>query len=182
MMARMTWARPRRVAVGLLAAGAAVVLIVAVFNRPGLPKFTPTGDPRPLPAEGEFPTVSLKEFEGILVGQHGTPVVVNVWASWCAPCRTEMPLLQRAARTYAGRAVVLGVASKDERGAAKAFLTKLGLTYPDVFDATGEIRVRLGLTAYPTTYVFSADGTLTARISGGISEQRLAALIDDALR
>jgi cytochrome c biogenesis protein CcmG, thiol:disulfide interchange protein DsbE len=182
MMARMTWARPRRVAGWLLAVVAAVVLVVTVFNRPGLPQFTPSGDPRPLPAEGELRAVSLKDFEGILVGQRGKPVVVNVWASWCAPCRTEMPLLQRAARTYAGRAVVLGVASKDDPDAAKAFLTKLGLTYPSVFDTTGEIRVRLGLTAYPTTYVFSAEGVLTARVSGGISEQRLGALIDDALR
>jgi thioredoxin-like negative regulator of GroEL len=50
-----------------------------------------------------------------------------------------------------------------------------------VFDTTGEIRVRLELSAYPTTYVFGADGRLRSRVVGGVSEQQLASLIDDAL-
>ena len=108
--------------------------------------------------------------------------MVNVWASWCAPCRTEMPLLQRAAETYRGRVVVLGVASKDDPAVARTFLSDHGLTYPNVFDTSGDIRVALGLTAFPTTYVFGADGALRSTVAGGISEQRLAALIDAALR
>jgi hypothetical protein len=51
-----------------------------------------------------------------------------------------------------------------------------------VFDETGEIRAALGLTAYPTTIVFDADGVITSKVNGGISEQRLAGLIEDALR
>jgi cytochrome c-type biogenesis protein len=94
-----------------------------------------------------------------------------------------MPLLQDAADdTYAGEAVILGVASKDDPGEAKQFLDDLGLTYPNVFDTSGEIRAALGLTAYPTTYVFGVDGSIRARVNGGISEQRLAGLIEDALR
>ncbi len=152
------------------------------LTEPNLPDFEASGDPIELPARGSFPPVSIDEFEGILVGLRGRPVVVNVWASWCAPCRTEMPLLQDAANTYAGRAVILGIASNDDPREAKRFLDDLDLTYPNVFDATGEIRVALGLTAYPTTYVFGPDGTVQARVNGGISEQRLAGLIEDALR
>lgn len=165
----------------LVAVMAIGVGVAAVTRGPALPAFQATGDRRPLPADGAFPAVTAGEFEGMLVGQRGTPVVVNVWASWCAPCRTEMPLLQRAARNYAGRAVILGVASKDSPDAAAAFLDEFGIRYPNVFDATGEIRVRLELTAYPTTYVFGADGRLRSRVIGGVSEQQLAALIDDAL-
>ena len=152
------------------------------LDEPDLPDFEAAGDPIDLPAEGSFPAVSLDEFEGILVGLRGQPVVVNIWASWCAPCRTEMPLLQNAADTYAGDAIILGVATNDDPREAKRFLDDLGLTYPNVFDTTGAVRVALGLTAYPTTYVFGADGTIRARVNGGISEQRLAGLIEDALQ
>ncbi|NNC81370.1 MAG: TlpA family protein disulfide reductase [Acidimicrobiales bacterium] len=151
------------------------------LREPNLPNFVASGDPIELPADRSFPSASLDEFEAILVGQRGRPVLVNIWASWCAPCRTEMPLLQSAADTYAGQVVILGVASNDDPDEAKAFLGELGLSYPNVFDTTGEIRVALGLTAYPTTYVFGADGTIRARVNGGISEQRLAGLIEDAL-
>ena len=92
-----------------------------------------------------------------------------------------MPLLQEAAETFRGDAVILGVASNNDRDAAKRFLDDLDITYPNVFDTSGEIRVALGLTAYPTTYVFGPDGTITARVDGGISEQRLAGLVEDAL-
>lgn len=178
-------ARGRFTARRLLVIAAVVIVGVWVgwtaLAEPELPDFEASGEPLELPAQGSFPAVSTDEFEGILVGLRGQPVVVNIWASWCAPCRTEMPLLQDAANTYAGEAVILGVASNDDPGEAKRFLDDLGLTYPNVFDDSGEIRVALGLTAYPTTYVFGVDGTLRARVNGGISEQRLAGLIEDAL-
>lgn len=165
----------------------AIVIVIGAWvgwtalSEPSLPTFVATGDPVELPAPGVFPAASLAEFEGILVGQRGRPVVVNIWASWCAPCRTEMPLLQDAADAFGDRAVILGVASNDDPGEARRFLDDLGLDYPNVFDTTGEIRVALGLTAYPTTYVFGTDGNIMARVNGGISEQRLAGLIEDAL-
>ncbi len=155
---------------------------VAALREPDLPEFEASGDPIELPVEGTFPAVSLDTFEGMMVGLRGQPVVVNLWASWCAPCRTEMPLLQDAADTYSGEAVILGVASNDDPGDARRFVDKLGLTYPNVFDESGEIRAALGLTAYPTTLVFDADGVISARVNGGISEQRLAGLVEDALR
>ncbi|MGD9793908.1 MAG: TlpA family protein disulfide reductase [Acidimicrobiia bacterium] len=179
---RLSWGKARRVGVAIVAAVVVVLLVRASLARPGVPDFTPTGTPVALPEAGRFSAVTLQTFEGLVVGQRGIPVIVNVWASWCAPCRTEMPLLQRAAENYSGRATIIGVATKDSPDAARAFLRDVGVHYPNVFDLSGDIRVRLGVTAYPTTYVFSADGRLTALISGGVSEQRLAALIEDALR
>ena len=164
------------------------VVVVAVWvgftalRQPALPDFEASGDAVELPEDGVFSEVSLSEFEGILVGQRGRPVVVNIWASWCAPCRTEMPLLQEASDAFADEAIILGVASNDDPRDAQRFLNDFGLTYPNVFDTSGEIRRALGLTSFPTTYVFGADGMLRARVNGGISEQRLASLIEDALR
>lgn len=172
----------RRIAFAAAAVALLVFLGSKALRQPALPRFSATGTPLALPSGQRFVSVNEPEFERLLVGQRGKPVVVNIWASWCAPCRTEMPLLQAAANTYKGRAVVLGVASNDDPRAALKFLTDRRLTYPNVFDATGGIRVRLGLTAYPTTYIFGRDGSLRARVNGGISEQRLAGLIDDALR
>ena len=174
--------RVRNLVIGAVIAAAVVWLVAGALRTPKLPAFEASGPPVTLPATGTFPAVSTDEFRGILAGQRGEPVVVNVWASWCAPCRTEMPLLQRAADTYAGRVVILGIASKDDHSAAAAFLDDLHITYPNVFDQSGQIRVALGLNAYPTTYVFGTDGTIRARVDGGVSEQRLAALIEDALR
>lgn len=163
----------------------AVLIVLAMAGRaalrePDLPDFVAAGDAVALPADGDLPPISLEEFEGMLVGLRGRPVVVNIWASWCAPCRTEMPMLQDAAVAFEGRATILGVASNDGPAAARAFLDDVGVTYPNVFDPSGEIRVALGLTAYPTTYVFGPDGSIRARVNGGISEQRLAGLIEAA--
>ncbi len=170
--------------IGMVVVALVVAFVVsrAALRQPSLPNFEPAGSRLALPASGALQSVSLSEFEGVLVGQTPRPVVVNVWASWCAPCRSEMPLLQRASARYAGRIVMLGVASNDDRSAAQAFLTEFGITYPNVFDDSGEIRVRLELTSFPTTYVFGANGRLRSRVNGAISEQRLAALIEDALR
>ncbi len=149
--------------------------------QPALPDFDVSGEPIDLPEQGAFPGVTTDEFRGMLVGLRGQPVVVNIWASWCPPCRAEMPLLEVVAQSYAGEVVILGVASNDDPGAAKRFLDELGVTYPNVSDTTGDIRVALGLTAYPTTYVFDSEGNMQARVNGGISEQRLASLIEAAL-
>lgn len=163
----------------------AVLIVVAAatlaaLNQPDLPDFVAAGDPVALPADGDLPPVSLEDFEGMLVGLRGQTVVVNIWASWCAPCRTEMPMLQDAAKAFEGRATILGVASNDDPAAAGAFLAEVGITYPNVFDPSGDIRVALDQTAFPTTYVFGPDGSMRARVDGGISEQRLAGLIESA--
>ena len=135
------------------------------------------GAPRPLPLSGSLEPLSARDFEGVLVGLRGRPVVVNVWASWCGPCRIEAPLLQRAARRYEGAVVFVGVDSRDDVEPARAFIRRYRLTYPNVFDAAGDIRAWLGVRGFPSTYVFDRRGRLTASVVGGISEQALAAHI-----
>ncbi len=168
----------------MLGPAAAVALVVAVaipaLRQPDPLTFRASGPPVDIPQHGTFPSVTPDVFEGMLVGARGRPVVVNLWASWCAPCRAEMPLLQRAADGLAERAVILGVASEADQRDAQAFLDELGVTYANVFDATGEIRSRLELTGYPTTYVFDGTGRLRTKFTGAISEQQIVAFIEDA--
>lgn len=175
---------PSRVRALAFPAVVVALLIWAAFTalqQPELPEFEATGEPLALPESGTMPGISEPQLEQMLVGQRGRPVVVNIWASWCAPCRAEMPVLQEAAQTYGSEAVILGVAANDNPDAAKKFLDDLGITYPNVFDSSGAIQSALDLSTFPTTYVFGVDGKLRARVNGGVSEQRLAGLIEDAL-
>lgn len=161
----------------LAGVGGVVALLVVLQLGPSAPatsSFVADAPPRPLPG-GQLAPTSLEEFEGIIVGLRGTPVVVNVWASWCAPCRAEMPLLQRAADEYDDQIVVLGVDSRDAVDPAADFLEDVDVTYPNVFDSSGAIRRALGLRGFPTTYFFDREGRIVATVVGGITEARLAA-------
>lgn len=158
-----------------------IVLVTVLAPRPPTTVYEPSGDPMPLPEEQLAP-VDSEQFSRILVGLSGAPVVVNVWASWCGPCRAEMPLLEQAANDYDGRVTFVGLASKDDRSSALSFLADLGVTYPNLFDQSGEVRSELGLRGFPTTYVFDGAGEMRDAIVGGVSEQQLAALLDDVLR
>lgn len=144
--------------------------------------FVPSGAPAPLPAPGSLAPVSVGTFQSILVGQRDTPVVVNVWASWCGPCRVEAPLLQKASQRYGDRVVFLGVDARDREADARAFLRRYGITYPNVVDTDDAITSLLGLRGFPTTYIFDRSGKVAASVVGGISEQVLASRLDDALR
>ena len=167
--------RTKLIALAVLAA-----LVAYAVTRPSHETtFEPSGDPRPLPAAAKLTEMSADAFEGVLVGLHGKPVIVNIWASWCAPCRTETPLLERAWKAHSDEVTILGVASKDIASESLAFIDEFDVTFPNVFDATGEIRSRLGLRGFPTTYVFDRNGTLQTTIIGGLTEQRLAAVLED---
>lgn len=114
-----------------------------------------------------------------LLGQlRGTPVLVNVWASWCGPCRDEAPLLLDAADRYGDRVQFLGVDVLDARPSAAVFIAELGWTWPSVYDAAGDVMDAYGLLGPPVTLFFDADGTLVATWPGAISaavlEERLA--------
>ena len=139
------------------------------------------GRPRPVPQQQLAP-VDAATFDGIVVGLRGKPIVVNVWASWCGPCRVEAPLLDRASEAYGEDVTFVGVASRDASGDARAFLDRYEISYTNLFDRDGSVRRRLGLRGFPTTYVFDRRGVLVATEVGGVTEQRLAAQLDDVLR
>jgi cytochrome c biogenesis protein CcmG/thiol:disulfide interchange protein DsbE len=121
----------------------------------------------------ELPDLDLEGY-GTLVGQvEGTPLVVNVWASWCGPCREEAPDLAAAADRYGDRVQFLGVDVRDYRGSAREFVYEFGWTYPSVFDPSGSIMTDLGLTGPPATLFYAADGTLVERVPGPVSPEAL---------
>ena len=164
----------------IIAVAALIAIVAYVATRPSqATSFRASGTPVAVPAAGQLTDLSPDSFEGVLVGLRGTPVIVNIWASWCSPCRTETPLLERTWRAHRGKVMIIGVASKDEPSASRAFMDEFHVTYPNVFDGSGQIRERLGLRGFPTTYVFDATGRLRTTIVGGLTEQRLAAVLED---
>lgn len=103
----------------------------------------------------------------------GTPLVVNVWASWCSPCRRELPLLARAAR-HGVR--VLGIDERDGAGQARSFARSQGATYPSLVDPDGRLLAALRLlpqAGIPSTLVVTPRGRVAARVVGPLTSSAL---------
>ena len=112
----------------------------------------------------------------------GVPTVVNLWGSWCPPCREEMPLLQELAASAGDRVRVVGVISKDDLPQATAFAEDAGVTFPSAYDATGELMAELGINALPFTYFLDAGGALVHTQAGPVaSADELRALVTEHL-
>lgn len=93
----------------------------------------------------------------------GRPVIVNFWASWCGPCKAELPALQRIHEAWGDRAVVLGVDLTVEEAGRKVpadFIEKEGVTYPIAMDTTGRVAVQYQVTAIPTSFVLNGKGVI----------------------
>jgi thiol-disulfide isomerase/thioredoxin len=108
----------------------------------------------------------------------GVPTVVNLWASWCGPCRDELPLVQQLSAAAGDRLRVVGVVSKDGRPQARAFAADAGATFPSAFDAQGDLMTKLGLRGLPYTYLLDAHGAVVYTQVGPVtSEDQLRALV-----
>jgi len=138
-----------------------------------------TGQPAPafslasLSAPGR--TITLASFRG-------KPLVINFWASWCVPCRTEMPLLEQAYRALHGKVVFLGVDANDSSSAAKAFLAQVHVTYPTVSDGEGTTAIEYGLYGLPTTVFISPSGKIEGRHIGELHADTLQAALQEAFQ
>ena len=104
--------------------------------------------------------VSLKDFRGKVV-------FLNFWATWCASCRDEMPAMQRLYKEFGGRGFeIIGVNVKDKRPDALAFVKRLQITYPILFDPRGEVGELYGAYGMPLSYLIDRNGIVVARLLG----------------
>jgi cytochrome c biogenesis protein CcmG/thiol:disulfide interchange protein DsbE len=114
---------------------------------------------------------------GSLQAYRGKVVFLNFWASWCQPCREEVPMLTRFQKTLGDRGTVLGVTYKDDPAASIAFAKKFGVNYPSLRDSKLQLAPEYGTRALPETFVIDPAGRLVAVSRGQVSQ----AFLDDAL-
>lgn len=128
-----------------------------------------------LPVDRETDSDADREIDLSALG--GRPTVVNLWASWCAQCRAEMPLLRRAHTDYGAAVQFLGVNSKDRPDYAATVLADLGVTYPQVVDRDGRLLAELGIPGMPVTVILDPTGTITDTHIGPLRDGDLDALL-----
>lgn len=99
-------------------------------------------------------------YEKRIAALRGYPVVANVWASWCNPCRIEFPALQKLSARYGKQVAFLGVNSEDDADAAKTFLAGTPVPYPSYSDPGADIKESIGGRGLPTTAFYDAGGNV----------------------
>ncbi len=140
------------------------------------------GDPMP-DATTELPRLGGPG-SAALADYRGRWVLVNVWASWCVPCRTESPALERFYRAHRGpRFTILGIDSNDLTDDALAFIRRYRISYPQVRDGSGDYsQGELGTTGVPESFLVDPRGRLVAHSLGPVSEDYLRASVGPYLR
>ena len=109
-------------------------------------------------------------------------LVVNIWATWCEPCRREQPALQQVQASYDDRGVeFVGVDYRDDRAAAERWIRDFDVTYPSLYDPDGRTAATLAFPFLPDTYLVDASGTMRYAIYGETSVEELSGLIDELL-
>jgi cytochrome c biogenesis protein CcmG/thiol:disulfide interchange protein DsbE len=117
----------------------------------------------------------------VLARLSGVPMVLNGWASWCVPCRAELPAFQRLSEAAGGRLRVLGVDTEDTAGAAVDFAAARGVRFASVFDATGRLRTMHRVAGLPFTLFVRADGSVAGVHVGPLEYADLVAEVDRRL-
>jgi cytochrome c biogenesis protein CcmG/thiol:disulfide interchange protein DsbE len=126
----------------------------------------------------DLPAITAAEFEAHLAGLD-KPAVVNVWASWCVPCRSEAPLLDEAHSQHGDEIEFIGVDVQDSQAGAKQFLAEFGLGFDHFFDRDRAIPNFYGGLGTPITMFFAPHGELVTIHNGVIDERTLALNIDE---
>jgi DsbE subfamily thiol:disulfide oxidoreductase len=166
--------RPNRLRVALVALLAALALVAAACSgsdetSDDAPStaVTAQGDPAP-----DFSVMTL-DGSGFTLSEHleddGRPVFLNMWASWCPPCKAEMPDINAASKSNEDVKFV-GVAVNDDAAASADFATSTGITYTIGFDSDGTVANGYQVRGLPATYIISADGVILERIFGAVTE------------
>lgn len=167
------------VVVGLGVAAVIVLLVVGLLNRGVGDRIDdalaagerPEAPSISLPLLVDHPDLGPAGTDVTLEQLQGQPVVVNFWASWCVPCRTEAPVLEGIWNDYKDRGVVvLGIDTQDLTDNAREFIDEVGMTYPSVRDGTDGTERDFEVTGVPETFVVDRDGLIALHFRGPVDD------------
>ncbi len=155
------------------------------------PPGTTTSGQIPAPQEGFLaPDFSLQTLDGdtiVLSELRGTPVLINLWASWCGPCRAEMPAMQRIFEKYSGSGsftiLAVNATNQDNPSNAAAFVSEHNLTFPILMDVDGKVSASYQLRSLPTSFFVNREGIIEEIVIGGpMSEALLQTRVENLLQ
>ena len=183
---------PRRWPLGLL------TLLVAVVIGGGVLAFGGDAGPSTPPKPDLVGDLGLgiqngtpaPDFEVALIGggsfrladhlaDDGRPVVLNLWASWCRPCRAEMPAIDAAATAHP-EVLFVGVAVEDDPEAAQAFAAEVGVGYPLAIDDADRVGRRYPSPGLPATFLISSDGEIVRTLFGELDDETIAQVLAES--
>jgi cytochrome c biogenesis protein CcmG/thiol:disulfide interchange protein DsbE len=174
--------RPSPRVVGLVGGLALIGALLGVFAL----AFVRGASPGPVAQLGrEAPAFSLERLDGgrvSLADLRGRPIVLNFWASWCAPCRDESPMLTALAADYADEGLaVVGIVYHDEATNAIEFMRRYSQTYPGLLDPAQRTALDYGVFGVPETYFIDAGGVIRARRLGPLVPSELGPAVETIL-
>lgn len=188
---------PNRLSAFLLAVAAAALVVAgctpqetaAPRGEQGFVAGSGTIEVIPVDERADAPDLSGTTLDGKtldLSALRGDVVLINVWASWCAPCRAEAPALQTVYEDVHDEGVeFVGIATRDDEANARAFERRFGITYPSLIDPEGDLVLRFRETlppqAIPTTLIIDRDGKMAVRALTPLTERRLRELVQNVL-
>ena len=153
------------------------LVLVVILAACGAPEVSGGGDADIT----DLPVTTAADFKSYLSGLD-RPAVVNVWASWCIPCRAEAPLLNAAFEQYGDEIAFIGIDVTDNQADAKAFLKEFGLPFVHFFDRQRSVVNYYGGIGTPVTFFFGPNGELVATHNGIVDDRTLALNIDELMR
>ncbi|MBL8923996.1 MAG: TlpA family protein disulfide reductase [Myxococcaceae bacterium] len=165
--------------------GVALVTIAVGLGVAGFLASQPRAAPRDAPEAGRVPEFELPRLQGgavRLADLRGKIVVIDFWATWCPPCRAEMPWLVAMAKRYESRGVAFVAISEDDPPGQIPLVTEFARQVPGLerFAVLGdpEIEARYGVTSLPTLFIVDREGRLVQRFRGATTEASVVGLID----
>lgn len=126
-------------------------------------------------------SVALNDYVNPTEGQ-GRPVVLNFWATWCAPCRIEMPYFQNASRKYDGRVAIVGINQGESAQMVRDFGNEFKISYPLLIDADSSVNRLYNVIGLPTTVFIDASGVVREVVIGTINQAVLEDRIEQLLQ